>query len=231
MTQPTRVSSLYRFPVKSMTGERVDRLGLDERGCVGDRQWSVRTAAGKIGSGKNTRRFGAVPGLLEVRAELRDGRVVMTFPDGSSCHADDADAAEQLSRHVGQPVTLARESDVMHFDDGPVSLVGSASLDAVAAAAGADVEAVRFRANLVLDTAVPFVEDAWVGRTLRIGSAVLRVELTSRRCVMVDMATADLPAQPGNLLTVGQLNDTRLGVIAAVVSPGSVACGDVLTMV
>ena len=227
---PTQVLSLHRFPVKSMSGEQLDRLDLDERGVAGDRLWSVRTADGKIGSGKNTRRFAAVPGLLRLRAEVRDGEVVVTFPDGSSCCPEDADADERVSRYVGQPVTFARESDVLHFDDGPVSLAGRGSVHAVAAAGGSEVEPVRFRANLVLDTAVPFVEDGWVGRLVRVGSAVLRVELTSRRCVMVDMATADLPAQPGNLLTVGSLNDTRLGVIAAVVAPGSIAVGDVLTV-
>lgn len=64
--------SLHRFPVKSMSGEERNHLDVDARGCVGDRVWSVRTADGKIGSGKNTRRFAAVPGLLELRAEERN---------------------------------------------------------------------------------------------------------------------------------------------------------------
>src|SRR5580765_696959 len=122
-SEAASVLALQRFPVKSLTGERREHLDLDERGCVGDRVWSVRTPEGKIGSGKNTRRFAAVPGLLEVRAEELDGDVVLTFPDGTRRPVDSDEAAPLLSRHLGRPVTFARETTVSHFDDGPVSLI------------------------------------------------------------------------------------------------------------
>lgn len=223
---PPRVVSLHRYPVKSMAGEQVTRLDVDGRGCVGDRLWSVRTAGGKIGSGKETRRFAAVPGLLELRAAERDGRVVVTFPDGSSCATDAADADDRLSRHLGRPLTFALETAVSHFDAGPVSLVGCASVAAVCRAAGERVDPARFRANIVLDTSRPFVEDEWIGRRLEVGTAVLQVSLASPRCVMVDMRTADLPAQPGNLAAIGRVNGANLGVVASVVVPGSVSVGD-----
>jgi MOSC domain-containing protein len=226
-TQP-RVISLQRFPVKSMLGQAVAELYLEARGCVGDRRWSVRTADGKIGSGKSSRRFAAVPGLLELRAEESDGPVVVVFPDGSSCSVDGTEVADRVSRYVGQRVTMARETDVSHFDDGPVSLIGRASVEAVAAAQGQAVDASRFRANVVLDTALPFEEEEWVGRRLQLGSSVLEVTMASPRCVMVDAKTADLEAQPGNLKTLGRLNSARLGVVATVVVPGRVGVGDVL---
>lgn len=56
---------------------------------------------------------------------------------------------------------------------------------------------------------------------------VLRVAMPSPRCVMVDMQTADLPAQPGNLKAVGRINDVLLGVVAAVSQPGTINIGDV----
>jgi uncharacterized protein YcbX len=230
VTHSPRVVSLRRYPVKSMTGEIVTSLDLDERGAVGDRVWSVRTTADKIGSGKNTSRFAKVEGLLEVRAAERDGRVVVTFPDGSSCYADDPDAAERLSRQVGQPVTFARETSVSHYDDGPVSLIGMASVATLSAERQADVDPLRFRPNIVLDTSGPFVEDTWVGQRLQIGSAVLRVDMTSPRCVMVDMETADLPEQHGNLKAIGDLNNACLGVIAKVITPGTITVGDELTV-
>jgi uncharacterized protein YcbX len=82
------VASLHRYPIKSMAGEEVTHLEVNQRGSVGDRLWSVRTSDGKIGSGKNSRRFAAVPKLLELRAEARDGTVVITFPDGSHALPD-----------------------------------------------------------------------------------------------------------------------------------------------
>jgi uncharacterized protein YcbX len=225
-----RVVSLYRYPVKSLTGESVSRLDVDQRGCVGDRLWSVRTTTDKIGSGKNSKRFAAVPGLLDVRAFERDGRVAVMFPDGTSSFVDDSQAAARLSRYVGQPVSFASETSVPHFDDGPISLIGQASVDAVTEEQQEEVDPARFRANIHLSTPGPFVEDSWLGRQLQIGTAVVQVEMTSPRCVMVNMATADLPDQPGNLTAIGRINNACLGVIATVVTPGTISVGDELTI-
>jgi uncharacterized protein YcbX len=223
------VMSLYRYPVKSLTGEAVAHLEIDQRGCVGDRQWSVRTESDKIGSGKNSQRFAAIRGLLDVRAFERDGRVAVTFPDGSSCFVDDVEAATRLSQYVGQPVSFASETSVSHFDDGPVSLIGRASVDAVTEEQQNEVDHRRFRANVHLSTTGPFVEDSWLGRRLQIGTTVVQVEMTSPRCVMVNMATADLPDQPGNLTAIGRINNACLGVIATVITPGVISVGDELT--
>jgi uncharacterized protein YcbX len=225
-----RVATLQRFPVKSVTGEQREFLDVDERGVVGDRVWSIRTAGGKIGSGKNTRRFAAVPGLLEVRASGYEGDVVLTLPDGTGGRVDDPETAALLSGHLGQPVTLARESDVSHFDDGPISLAGSASVEALGRERGQMVDPARFRANILLDTDEPFVEDSWIGGSVSIGTAALRVSLPSPRCVMIDMRTADLPGQHGNLTAIGRLNGACLGVIASVERPGRISVGDTVRL-
>jgi hypothetical protein len=221
-----RVAALRRFPVKSMLGELRDHLDLDERGCVADRVWSVRTAEGKIASGKDTRRFAAVIGMLELRAAQRDGWVVITFPDGVESSVDDPSTPSRLSAHLGRPVTVGRETDVSHFDDGPVSLVGTASVEALGVERGEEVDPARFRPNVLLATEEPFVEDTWIGRRLEIGSAALRVVAPSPRCEMINMATADLPEQRGNLAAIGRLHDACLGVIARVERPGRVALAD-----
>jgi uncharacterized protein YcbX len=221
-----RVAALRRFPVKSMLGELRDHLDLDERGCVGDRVWSVRTAEGKIAGGKDTRRFAAVIGMLDLRAEERDGRVVITFPDGRESVVDDPLTGSLLSAHLGRPVTVARETEVSHFDDGPISLAGTASVEALGVERGQVVDPARFRPNVLVATDEPFVEDSWIGRRLEIGSAALRVAIPSPRCVMINMATADLPEQRGNLAAIGRLHDACLGVIANVETPGRIALGD-----
>lgn len=224
------VVALNRYPVKSLLGEELTAVDLDERGVVGDRAWSVRTAAGKLGSGKATRRFEAVVGLLDLRARSRVGHVEVTLPTGNRYDVTDPHAAEQLSRHIGQPLTFVPEADVSHFDDGPVSLIGLASVQALGDARGEPVDSARFRANIHVNTVEPFVEDEWIGRRLRIGHAVLDVVLASPRCVMINMKTADLPAQPGNLAAIGRLHDQCLEVIARVVTPGRVAVGDELVL-
>jgi len=228
MAEGPRVASLHRYPVKSLLGEDLDELTLDERGVVGDRLWSVRTRADKIGSGKSTSRFEAVAGLLDLRAATQEGTVTVTFAEGDAYAVDDPRAAERLSSRFGQSLTFSRETDVSHYDDGPVSLVGLASVRALTAARGQFVDAARFRANIVLDTNAGFVEDAWMGCRIHVGTCVLEVFMPSPRCVMINMASADLAAQPGNLAALAQLHDSCLGVIARVVQPGRVGVGDVV---
>lgn len=225
-----RVLSLHRYPVKSMVGEDVERLELDARGGVGDRVWSVQTAAGNIGSGKNTRRFEAVPGLLRLRASRSPDGVLVTFPDGRVVAIDDPDADRCLSEYLGQPLHFTQESDVSHFDDGPVSIIGSASVARAEAEVGGPVAAARFRPNIILETHQPFVEDEWLGRLVKVGSADVRISELSPRCVMVNAQTADLPELPGTLAAIGRINNARLGVVATVVEPGAIEVGDTLVV-
>jgi len=222
------VASLHRFPMKSTLGESLGALDVDERGVVGDRIWSIRTRENKIGSGKSTRRFAAVPGLLRVRARTTDAGVRITLPTGEELLTQDPLTGPALSGLLGRPVTVACESNVSHFDDGPVSLLGAASVAALAAEVGAEVDASRFRANILIEGLQPFAEDSLVGQCLRIGDVLLEVTMRSPRCVMIDMETADLPSQPGNLVTVGRLNNACLGVVARVAAPGRVRVGDAL---
>lgn len=230
MLEQPRVVSLHRYPVKSLLGEDLAALDIDVRGVVGDRAWSVRTAAGKFGSGKSSNRFEALIGLLDLRATTTDRGVVVTLPSGDRYDVTDPEAADELSRRVGQPLTFGHESDVTHFDDGPVSLIGLSSVRALADARREPVDPARFRANVHLDTATPFVEDGWVGRQVAVGGAVLEVFMPSPRCVMINMSSADLPEQRGNLAALGSLHDSCLGVIARVVQPGRIATGDQLTV-
>lgn len=226
-----RVVSLHRYPVKSMLGEQVAALDVEGRGVVGDRRWSVRPANGKIGSGKSTRRFAAVPGLLMLRAQMAGDHVEILPPTGEAWRADDPATASALSLQLGQPVTLAEETDVSHFDDGPVSLIGLASIAAIGAEAGHDIDPSRFRANLVIDGVRAYAEDGWIGRRIDVGGATLEVTMRSVRCVMVDMETADLPAQSGNLLATSRANEMCVGVIARVVRLGRITVGDALEVV
>lgn len=223
------VAELWRYPVKSLGGERVSRVEVDARGLRGDRLWSVRDEDGKFGSGKSTRRFRRMDGLLMLTAQY-DGEVpVIRFPDGNLRRGDDADLDNALSDHVGRPVRLGRERDVSHFDEGPLHLVTGASLNTVARERGAAVDVRRFRANLVLQIgdATGFVEESWLGRRLAIGpSLVIEVGEAMPRCVMVTMPQADLPADDDLLKDVTRVNDGCIGVVADVVVKGAAAVGD-----
>jgi uncharacterized protein YcbX len=105
------VTALYRYPVKSMLGEALERCRIDERGVAGDRAYALLDVdTGTVASAKVPRLWG---GLLAFSARCADepGRgaapsVEITFPDGSVHRSDDADIDAALSTAIGRDVRL-----------------------------------------------------------------------------------------------------------------------------
>lgn len=91
----------------------------------------------------------------------------------------------------------------------------------------------RFRPNILVDAdddAASFVENAWVGRTLQVGSATLKVTGGTPRCTMTTLPQGDLPHDTNILRTAAQKNNAHVGVYAMVVSPGELRCGDTVML-
>ncbi len=221
------VRSLHRYPVKSLLGEQPAAVDVDARGVVGDRLWSVRCGDGRFGSGKTTRRFRRLDGLLCLSAAYDGDVPVVAFPDGRRLRGDDPAVHQALTTHVGRPVTLAHEDGVPHFDEGPLHLVTTASLATLSRAHGRPVDARRTRANLVVEwPGEGFPELSWVGRRVRVGPVVLRVRGVMPRCVMVNLAQAELPVDESLLRSITEASAGALGVVADVEEGGQVAVGD-----
>lgn len=99
-----RVEALRRYPVKSMLGETVDSLFVDESGAEGDRRLAlVDAVTGHVASAKQARLW---RGLLKCTATSGTGRVSIGLPDGTDVAADDPDVDELLSRLLERPVRL-----------------------------------------------------------------------------------------------------------------------------
>lgn len=225
---PTSVIGLQRFPVKSMGGESLLESEIAGHGLVGDREWAVYDLHGKLASGKHTRRFRRMDPVFTVTARRHNAVVLVRLPDGQELAADDPAAEVALSDHFGEPVTLRRETDVAHQDEGPLSIVGTATLVELGRydGGGRPVDPRHLRANVIVETEVPFAEEAWVGRDLIIGSAVLRVTARTQRCRMVGVAQVGLPARPRLLHGIADRRDLMAGVYASVVRPGWIRVGD-----
>ena len=108
------VGGLWRFPVKSMRGERIEEAEVTQRGIVGDRAFAlIDLDTGRVASAKSVRLF---PGLLRCRAAYseppRANRklppVRIELPDGRTVRSDSGDADAALSAHFGRHVKLAR---------------------------------------------------------------------------------------------------------------------------
>jgi uncharacterized protein YcbX len=227
------VAKLWRYPVKSMRGEECERIELNERGVDGDRLYAVYDAQRRLGSGKTTRRFRQIDGLLGLRAAYRGRVPEITFPDGTQVLGSDPAIHATLSDALRTPVTLAREDEIPHLDAGPVHLVTTAALAWLRAMVpAARVDERRFRPNLVID--VPGnqqVERAWLGKTLCVGATVrLLVSAPTERCRMTTLAQADLPSDPKVLASIIRDADLTFGVYADVVVPGTIARNDCCTL-
>jgi uncharacterized protein YcbX len=106
------VVSLWRYPVKSMMGEELNRTDVAERGLLGDRAYAlIDRSDGKVASAKNPRKW---PQLFDFRAALvaspPPGAAVptvrITLPDGTIVTSDQSDLNEILSRVLHREVML-----------------------------------------------------------------------------------------------------------------------------
>ncbi|MEU3329864.1 MOSC domain-containing protein [Streptomyces albus] len=171
MTGAGVIERIWRYPIKSTGGELLHRAEVEPRGLVGDRLFAVRDAQGKFGSGKNTRRFRRMPGLLQLSSRYLGDAGEPALLDPRGAVAPDPNAC--LRRHLGrEDVEVVREGEISHFDRLPVSVPTTATLDWVRSAVpGVPVDERRFRPNLLVRTppgAPPFVEDEWSGSKARI---------------------------------------------------------------
>lgn len=229
------IEQLWRYPIKSTGGETLRSVEVDQRGVRGDRLYAVRDAEGKFGSGKNTRRFRRMDGLLHLSSRYTDDAAdepELLDPDGRPV----ADATQFIRGYLGRDdVEVAREGDVSHFDQLPLSILTTATLDWIRQAVpDVPVDERRFRPNILVRTppgTAPFVEDHWLGREARIGGT-LRIELvrSSERCVMTNQAQQDLPHSPLVLKAIAAAHDNRLDALATVVAPGPARVGDALAL-
>lgn len=232
---PIAVAVLRRYPVKAMGGEPLDAVDLDARGIVGDRWYAVEDADGKFASGKDTKRFRRRDPVFVCAARTVDGRVRIraNATDGADAvewDVDDPDLAARLSAEMGVAVALRPEEAVPHQDAAGVSLVGTATLRWCAERFGDDADARRLRANIVVDTDDPFVEESWVGREITIGSATLSVTERVVRCRTIDIAQDGVAPRGRWLAGLGAERDVQVAVYAEVARPGRIAVGDVVTV-
>ena len=230
------ITELWRFPVKSMQGERCERAAVASAGLVGDRRYAIVDRAS--GLGLTARR---VPELLGASARLVDDELEITLPDGSTLGADSSDA---LSKWLGRdvelvdaraasggntyeyPTDLGTEQNWVSYD-GPGAAFhdsGAWRVSMVSLATLRDWDRRRFRANVLLDGDG---EDAFVGRDVQLGSAVVHVQSQIPRCVMVTRP------QPGGLdrdlevlKTINAERAACLAVGGTVKTTGEIAVGD-----
>ena len=227
MTVVGRVAALFRYPVKSMAPEELDRVEVSWHGLAGDRRWAF-IRAGQVRSGFPWLTIRQRPELARYRPRFAEpdrpdaSQTLVRTPSGTEL--DVADPA--LAAELGPGVSVIKQ-DRGVFDTMPLSLLSTQTLACLGRMVGAGLTAGRFRPNLVVD--VPggeFAEDAWIGRVLRVGGLRMRVDRRDQRCVIVTIDPVTLRRDPAVLRAIARERDTRLGVYGSTVEPGRIAVGD-----
>ncbi|GJE50460.1 hypothetical protein GOFOIKOB_3508 [Methylobacterium tardum] len=252
MTALIHVSALYRYPVKGLSPEPIERAELATSGFFpGDRLYAIENGP----SGFNAVAPRHQPktkylmlmrdeALARLRTRYDDATATLTIEGCGERQAFRLDTeagrdglADLMRRFIpeslrGEPKVLAAPPQY-RFTDSPigyVSLINRASVAAVEDYIGAPVDPLRFRGNLLVDGLAPFAELEMVGRVIEAPSG-LRLKITKRtvRCAATNVDPAsgirdcDIP-----WTLDARLGHRDLGVYAEVIAGGALAKGDAL---
>jgi uncharacterized protein len=203
------VAELWRYPVKSMRGERLEAVHVGVEGFEGDRLLRVE-AAGEQVTGRTR------PGLLGLNATLGgDGEPLV---DGRPWHSEDVAAA--VADAAGEGAALVSANGSRFFDETPLLV----ATDGMAEAFGIDRR--RLRPNIVIGGVEGFAERDWEGRRLRIGEVVIVLDHLCERCVMTTFDPDSLEQDPDVLRRINAELGGRAALNSFVERPGRIAVGD-----
>jgi uncharacterized protein YcbX len=247
------VESLYRYPIKGLTPERLASTDIEVNQCVPfDRAYAIENGPGRFDP-LSPRHLPKINFLMLMRNE-RLATLHTSFDDATQTLTILRDgnqiAKGQLSTTIGRQLIeqflssyFAKElrgaprivSAAGHsFSDVPMQclhIVNLASLRELERTTGRTVHPLRFRANIYIDGIPAWQEFEWIDKTLRVGTAELNVLSRTERCdaTNVDPSSAERDMSIPSALQ-RQWNHRDFGIYAKVAVSGSIAEGDHLSV-
>jgi uncharacterized protein YcbX len=239
-----QVEALFRYPVKSMGGERLEEAQLGWHGLDGDRRLAFR----RINDHGNFPWLTAskLPELLLFTPVCREGDAGegdaqgeldlpthVRTPDGEEMAVFGAELAAEVGRRYGAPVEMMQMKHGI-FDDASISVIASDTVREIAQLAGLPPDVRRFRPNIVvrLLRPVPFQEDEWLGGVLSFGDGdgapAVTVTMRDVRCAMVNLDPDTASPAPEVLKAVVRRNQNNAGIYGAVTRIGRLAMGQTI---
>jgi uncharacterized protein len=254
-----RVAALATAPVKGLRLQSRETLELDRLGAVDDRRFFLINESDRMVNSRRVRKLSAV--LARYDPERR--WLSMTFPYGEIVEAEvelmnaitprffatelpativDGPWAAALSAYTKRDLRLVMVAPDSPGTDrghkGTVSLISRASVTRLERFAGHAVDARRFRMLIEADGIEAHAEDAWIGRRLQIGTALIRFNGNIGRCIVTgldpdtgrgDMPTLELLRQYRSGLSATE--PLPFGVYGEVLVPGILRRGDPVLLI
>ncbi|MBZ5642124.1 MAG: MOSC domain-containing protein [Acidobacteriia bacterium] len=231
------VEAIFRYPVKSMRGERLEAAELGWHGLDGDRRLAFRRMNDCSGFPWLT--ASKLPDLLRFTPCRREEGAPeelpthIRIPDGEEMPVFGEDLAAEVARRHGAPVQMMQLRHGI-FDDACISVIALDTVSEIARLARQTPDVRRFRPNIVvrLLRPVPFQEDDWLGGVLCFGEGddapAINVTMRDVRCSMVNLDPDSADAAPEVLKSVVRANQNTAGIYGAVTHTGRLAVGQTI---
>src|SRR5260370_603192 len=231
------VEAIFRYPVKSMGGERLEVANLGWYGLDGDRRLAFRRINDRSGMPWLT--AGKLPGLLLFSPQRREDGAQgdlpthIRTPDGEEMPVFAEDLATEVGRRYGAPVQMMQLRHGI-FDEASISVIAFDTVREIARLTGVSADVRRFRPNVVvrLLRSVPFQEDEWLGGVLSFGEGddapAITVTMRDVRCSMVTLDPDSASRAPEVLKAVVRANQNNAGIYGAVTRSGRLAVGQTI---
>jgi len=226
------VEAIFRYPVKSMGGERLEVANLGWHGLDGDRRLAFRRIDDRSGFPWLT--ASKLPDLLLFAAQ-GDLPTHIRTPDGEEIPVFGEGLATEVGRRYGAPVQMMQLKHGI-FDEASISVIASDTVREIGRLAGRSLDVRRFRPNVVvrLLRPVPFQEDEWLGGVLTFGEgddpAAITVTMRDVRCSMVNLDPDSASPAPEVMKAVVRANQNNAGIYGAVTRIGRLAVGQAILL-
>ena len=232
LTEIGYVEAIFRYPVKSMGGERLEAANLGWHGLEGDRRLAFRRLDDRGGFPWLT--ASKLPDLLLFAPQRRqdsaqgDLPTHIRTPDGEETPIFGEDLATEVGRRYGSPVQMMHLKNGI-FDDATISVIASDTVHEIGRLSGRSLDVRRFRPNVVvrLLRSLPFQEDEWVGSVLSFGEGddapAITATMRDLRCSMVNLDPDSASLAPEVMKAIVRANQNNAGVYGAVTRVGRVA--------
>ena len=209
-----KVAEIWRYPVKTMGGERLERSRIGPLGVEGDRVVHVEDARQRLITSRSHPRFLAHRGTLG-----RDGEPLV---DGRPWRSPEV--AADVVAIAGKGARLVRFDGPERFDVLPLLV----ATDGAIAAFGHDRR--RLRPNLVIGGVEGMAERAWPGQTLRIGRVLVGVRNLRQRCIMTSFDPDTQVQDKSVTRSIYERFGGDLALDCFVIEGGDVAVGDAVEL-
>ena len=210
-----KVAEIWRYPVKTMAGEKLQRIGIGPLGLEGDRVVHVEDGEGRVITSRSHPRFLGHKGTLGA-----DGEPLV---DGQPWHTPEV--AAKVVEIGGPGARLVRYDGVERFDVLPLLV----ATDGAIAAFGHDHR--RLRPNLVIGGVEGLAERDWPGSCLRIGTVLIGVQDLRQRCIMTAYDPDTLIRNRGITQEIYRRFEGKLALNCFVIEGGEISVGDEVQLV